>query len=580
LIVTCDECSTSFELDESRIPVTGARVRCSRCKHAFFLPNPTASATDAADSIAEEVAGDETAGVPTASRDLAGLDGSVASEANPPESSPVSEPEEEEWQFTEEIRVEGDDDLDIDDSFGDETDFTEEYREPTLAEEMPGETSDSPPVDASDEGVGLDASIQQVTEELEVDGIDLDVDDDPSGLELGGAADAVSGIGDAEESATGVEAGHDDSSFGAVEDFSALSEEVDLDGVDTEPTLNADLSDDSDAGLYSSEGSTEDLGDPENWDLAPGADFDSQNSSIAGLVNSFSSPGSQAAGRGSASTFENDLDPNQYDPELGERSMLTKGLASIASIVGWVGTVAAVSVVAYLGITSESKRWSIETQSFAQGSLTAQTTHSRWIETLRSEPLLVVDGIARNTGAEGIDAPSLQIALLDAEGNRIPGAEIVVGSPLAEEILREATPDELGRSKQSAPGIFRSSPLTPGESRPFQAVIGELPLEARRLLLEAVADDQVGKLARGADDARTRSGSGLEGDSETEMAPRSDVAVPVESTPGAGVPVQGSGVSAGAVTQRGSEKEMGPGGSGTSEGSAISETVVAEIDEF
>ena len=70
MIVTCEECSTSFQLDEARIPATGAQVRCSRCKHAFFLPNPNTSQSEAIDSIAEQAAGDSLAAVPAASPDL------------------------------------------------------------------------------------------------------------------------------------------------------------------------------------------------------------------------------------------------------------------------------------------------------------------------------------------------------------------------------------------------------------------------------------------------------------------------------------------------------------------------------
>ena len=39
MILTCERCETRFRLDESRLPAGGARVRCSRCKHAFFV-NP------------------------------------------------------------------------------------------------------------------------------------------------------------------------------------------------------------------------------------------------------------------------------------------------------------------------------------------------------------------------------------------------------------------------------------------------------------------------------------------------------------------------------------------------------------
>ena len=42
MIVTCEQCSRRFHLDESRISPSGSKVRCSRCKHVFkvFSPPP------------------------------------------------------------------------------------------------------------------------------------------------------------------------------------------------------------------------------------------------------------------------------------------------------------------------------------------------------------------------------------------------------------------------------------------------------------------------------------------------------------------------------------------------------------
>jgi predicted Zn finger-like uncharacterized protein len=40
MIVTCASCLTKFNLDESKIPGKGAKVRCSRCKHVFFVAPP------------------------------------------------------------------------------------------------------------------------------------------------------------------------------------------------------------------------------------------------------------------------------------------------------------------------------------------------------------------------------------------------------------------------------------------------------------------------------------------------------------------------------------------------------------
>lgn len=41
MIVTCTSCMTKFSLDESKIPAKGAKVRCSKCQHVFFVTPPT-----------------------------------------------------------------------------------------------------------------------------------------------------------------------------------------------------------------------------------------------------------------------------------------------------------------------------------------------------------------------------------------------------------------------------------------------------------------------------------------------------------------------------------------------------------
>ena len=37
MIIQCDQCKTRFRLDDSRVTVSGVRVRCSRCKHTFIV---------------------------------------------------------------------------------------------------------------------------------------------------------------------------------------------------------------------------------------------------------------------------------------------------------------------------------------------------------------------------------------------------------------------------------------------------------------------------------------------------------------------------------------------------------------
>lgn len=72
MIVRCERCETRFKLDESRIPVRGARVRCSRCKHAFFVTPPGAAKADVVHEVAAEAArtAAETTRAPEPSWDL------------------------------------------------------------------------------------------------------------------------------------------------------------------------------------------------------------------------------------------------------------------------------------------------------------------------------------------------------------------------------------------------------------------------------------------------------------------------------------------------------------------------------
>jgi len=55
LIVRCAKCETRFKLDETRLPARGARVRCSRCKNAFFVTPPQANQAAVVQELAEEV---------------------------------------------------------------------------------------------------------------------------------------------------------------------------------------------------------------------------------------------------------------------------------------------------------------------------------------------------------------------------------------------------------------------------------------------------------------------------------------------------------------------------------------------
>ncbi len=88
MIVICEHCETRFKLDEGRIPAGGARVRCSRCKHAFFLPAPGGDEPDLLDELISQTA-DEPLRAPLPTENQSG--GFAPSESAAPE-PPAPEP--------------------------------------------------------------------------------------------------------------------------------------------------------------------------------------------------------------------------------------------------------------------------------------------------------------------------------------------------------------------------------------------------------------------------------------------------------------------------------------------------------
>ncbi len=88
MIVTCEGCDTRFQLDDARVPAGGARVRCSRCKHAFLVLPEAPPAERAAHAAAE-------AAVVAASPTPEGVADDLPVPRPPPKS------EDSEWQFAE-----------------------------------------------------------------------------------------------------------------------------------------------------------------------------------------------------------------------------------------------------------------------------------------------------------------------------------------------------------------------------------------------------------------------------------------------------------------------------------------------
>jgi len=450
LIVTCEECSTSFQLDEARIPASGAQVRCSRCKHAFFLPHPSASQSQATDAIAEEAAHDPMSSVPP-----------VASDAPEPASNadvaaPDAEPEEEDWQFSEEIRNEGDEELEAEGDFGVGQDFGSGLDADEFLDDDAAGALDQPDPGSSSAAIES-ADLNSRTES----GLELESDSEP------------------------LEPVRDESNFGSVDDFSSLMEDDDVAqsdlGTEVESELSTVESIAEGAGVYASRGTTDDLGDPESWDLVGNHDYAVSKPRAGSIGASF-----QDEALGSGIAIDDEGGESAYEEEIGPVSPHWQRLALLGHGIGWAVTIVFAVGALGLGLRSEWTRSAQSPQTVSLGALTAETTRASWVETSRSGFVLVVAGQLRNTGSVPLWPATVQLAFLDVAGQRLAGLPIQVGERLAESVLREASPGQLIVSAAAAALRLRGTPLEPGESRFFEAVALEdrLPEGARRILLE------------------------------------------------------------------------------------------------
>lgn len=102
MIVDCESCHTRFKLDESRIPATGAKVRCSRCKAAFIVQRPTVTAQEVIDEVVAEATDPGFSAAPETTNDLFETSASVDfSPESVPAPSGATPAKDEQWEFEE-----------------------------------------------------------------------------------------------------------------------------------------------------------------------------------------------------------------------------------------------------------------------------------------------------------------------------------------------------------------------------------------------------------------------------------------------------------------------------------------------
>lgn len=239
MIITCENCSTSFNLDEKFLKPSGSKVRCSKCKHVFTafpaaaLEEKEAPPAEAPVEESEAMAGAEAAPDMDQETDAAVAEEGVQEEAD----VDADQPEDLDFDmgvFSEEAAAET-----VEPADDDELDLT--GMGATLDMGAPPVEDAAVETEAATEDLDIDMDAEpEAAEEAEVEGLDLSALDEELDLET-------------------EPAGTDEVSEDLDLDLSALDEELDL---ETEPPA------DTEAGV---EEVAEDLGLDLDMDAEPEA---------------------------------------------------------------------------------------------------------------------------------------------------------------------------------------------------------------------------------------------------------------------------------------------------------------------
>jgi predicted Zn finger-like uncharacterized protein len=435
VIVTCEQCGTQFQLDDAKVPEDGIRVRCSRCKHAFFVESPQRPDVDRADSMARDALAEDP--VPAAGQ--------------APEPS-RSEEGESDWQFNE--------DIEQPQASG------AGYNAPVTAEAAVDDLL------GGDVGESLEPPAAGLEDGIDLGGPDLDVDVSPS-LEIGDGDDLDLSPPPEEPPA----AAAFDLDAGSAPDLPEDTPEL-----ETSPALESE-------GTFGDP--LEDLGDPDDWeklvpDEAPPAEVG--EAAVAHTAQT-AQPAPAEAGivsdvTAAASRY---VEEPALDADIDEVASPV-WIVRARGVVAW----ALVSLLcAYAGMVGLwPSYWTAlpEEGPLSVAGLYTESIHGRWIENAVAGPIYVVSGGLHARSAASLPGETLlRIRLLDASGAPIAAESAVVAPPLTTEQLREWNLPDL-REVQEAGAVRQAwEPLAPGDRRPFVAIVGRVPPSAAAFEFQATA---------------------------------------------------------------------------------------------
>ena len=433
VIVECQNCDTRFQLDDERIPITGIRVRCSRCKEAFFLQHPEASRSETVDAIAADAVA-QVSGGPEPAEDLGGS--AFDDLADDGTGGLVGGDDvEEDWEFNH-------------------------------------DTPD-PAADAS-------AAVPNLFDANDSSGLEL-ASDSP-------ASESAESREEPEAKASAPASVEFDGSFGSVDDFGSLSDDAtaEADAPETGSALESDISDviDSLASLNVDDAQPEaeptavagDLGEPEDWDLL-GDDGEDLFFGDAAEPTPM-----RVSAEASAPAVVDEPHARSVPRTAGGAPRM---LERAGAAVGWLAFAALFAAALYSGVMG-SVPIDRGANRYAVGSLEADSVEMSWATVGGGETLLVVRGVLHNrTDASRIVGVSVAVDLLDATGRRLERAPALAARPFALEELRTLAPDERTARVSTGAAALARERISNGESIDFAAYFAAPPETARRVSVRA-----------------------------------------------------------------------------------------------
>jgi predicted Zn finger-like uncharacterized protein len=475
VIVTCEQCETQFQLDDSKVPEGGIRVRCSRCKYAFFVESPHRPDSERADDLAREALGRDSVAAPAAS-------------TSRDSSAPGLEDGESDWQFNEEIdRAPAPDDSKDDLAAAQEA--VDDLLGSTFSGSVdldtgPDESAD--PVAGSEEGVepvvgpddSIDLSPSDLDASIDLGGSDLDAGvpsplmEDVTGEDLDLSAELP---GDPDEIAIDHSNSLEDSGHPAPP-APAEPEGLSLEG-SSEPD-SPDTLDDPSEQLGSPDDLEELTGDAPPEPLSGGAPVDRISSSVPEQITD-SSEATAPVHRGA--------DDAAFDVD----TRTVTGPTWISHVRGGIGWALVSLLCAYAGVVGLWPRASAsEPVLGAQpaAGLRVDEVRGRWIENAVAGPIYVVGGELLATVPAPLPAGSmLRVELLDADGAAIGTELAVVGPQVSTDRLRQWSLRDLRELQETGALRLAWDPLAAGERRSFHAILGRVPPNAVAFEFEVAA---------------------------------------------------------------------------------------------